>query len=449
MNFLEQYYKREFDQDPNQDTYLYVKQQQNNWAWTGLVEPKIRNWVTETEALPRVDGYLLGESFFDLFTYNVHGSAGYFQLKPTTEAPPPVEATEMPDSTGRFDLNQEISLPFYAGPVKVAPYAVLDLTYYTEDLTGTDRGRVYGAGGIRASLPMSRLYPEVQSLFWNLNGIYHKILFSGNYFAAKSDTSHLLLPQLDLLDDDATDESRRFIKPLEPTINPTNGIALATSPVFDPQLYAIRRLVDNRIDTLDTVEEFQFDILQRLQTKRGYPGQEHIIDWMTLDLSGSFFPHSQRDNFGENFAFLQYQYDWNIGDRTAFTSTGWFDPEPNGPRVFTVGAYLNRTDRTNFFLGFRDIEPINSQAVTASVTYVFSPKYAVTGTTVYDFGSGGALANSLFLTRMGSDLQVSLGITYNAIVNTFGVTFEIIPNLVAGSRRVGSMTGLGSGFLGR
>jgi hypothetical protein len=449
MNFLEQYYKREFDQDPNQDTYLYVKQQQNNWAWTGLVEPRIRNWVTETESLPRVDGYLLGESFFDLFTYNVHGSAGYFQLKPTTEPPPPVEVTQMSDSTGRFDLNQEISLPFYAGPVKVAPYAILDLTYYTQDLTGSDQGRVYGAGGVRASLPMSRLYPDVHSLVWNLDGIYHKILFSGNYFNAKSNVSHLLLPQLDMLNDDATDESLRFIKPLEPSINPAHGTALALSPVFDPQLYAIRRLVDNRIDTLDTVEVFQFDVLQRWQTKRGYPGQEHIIDWMTLNLSGSFFPHSQRDNFGENFAFLEYQYDWNIGDRTALTSTGWFDPETNGPRVFTIGAFLNRTDRTSFFLGFRELYPVNSQAVTGAATYIFSPKYAITASSTYDFGSTGALANSLVLTRMGSDLQVSLGVTYNAVLNTLGVTFEIVPNLVAPSRRMGGLTGLGGGMLGR
>jgi hypothetical protein len=414
------------------------------------VEPRIRNWVTETESLPRVDGYLLGESFFDLFTYNVHGSAGYFQLKPTTEPPPPVEVTQMSDDTGRFDLYQELSLPFYVGPVKVAPYGILDLTYYTEDLTGTDQGRVYGAGGVRASLPMSRLYPDVHSLLWNLDGIYHKILFTGNYFNAKSSVSHVVLPQLDPLNDDATDESLRFIKPLEPSINPAHGTALELSPVFDPQLYAIRRLVDNRIDTLDTVEVFQFDVLQRLQTKRGYPGQEHIIDWMTLDLSGSFFPHSQRDNFGENFAFLQYQYDWNIGDRTALTSTGWFDPETNGPRVFTIGASLNRTDRTSFFLGFRDLYPINSQAVTAAVTYVFSPKYAITASSTYDFGNTGALANSFVLTRMGSDLQVSLGLTYNATLNTFGVTFEVIPNLVAQNRRVAGLTGLGSGgILGR
>src|SRR5437588_10792098 len=35
-NFLEQYWKNEFDTDHNQETFIYVKQQQNNWAWTFL-----------------------------------------------------------------------------------------------------------------------------------------------------------------------------------------------------------------------------------------------------------------------------------------------------------------------------------------------------------------------------------------------------------------------------
>ena len=35
-NFLEQYYLNEFYNEYNQDTCLYVKQQQDNWAWTVL-----------------------------------------------------------------------------------------------------------------------------------------------------------------------------------------------------------------------------------------------------------------------------------------------------------------------------------------------------------------------------------------------------------------------------
>src|SRR5207302_3299822 len=106
-NYLEQYYKAEFDGGDNQETSLYVKQTQGSWAWTGLVEPRLNNFVTETEWLPRADGYLIGASFFDLLSYNAHASAGFAQLKTSDIGEPQVSTTDRNISTGRFDLSQE------------------------------------------------------------------------------------------------------------------------------------------------------------------------------------------------------------------------------------------------------------------------------------------------------------------------------------------------------
>ncbi|MCS6851432.1 MAG: hypothetical protein NZ700_09735 [Gemmataceae bacterium] len=450
-NFLEQYYKFEFDSDINQETFLWLKQQQRNWAWALLAKPRIRDWVTETEWLPRLEGHLIGQSFFQLFSYDARASVGYARLRVTDEPPfpiPPIFLTDVDTNTGRFDCWQELSLPFYLGPVKVRPYGVLDLTQYTSNLLGQSEGRFYAAGGVRGSLPLSRLYPDVDSVFLNLNGIYHKIVLSANYYISRSDDPFWTLPQLDRLDDDATDQARRDITPIQPAINPKNGIFLATDPLFNPQIYAIRRLVDNRVDTLDTVEVIQLDLRQRWQTKRGYPGLEHIIDWMTLELSGSLFPHPHRDNFGSSVAFLEYDWVWNVGDRTALVSTGWVDPIDHGARVFTVGSFLNRPDRTSFYVGYRHIDPVDSRIIQAAVTYVFSPKYAITGSTTYDFGTSQAQSNSLIFTRMGSDLQLSVGINYNAMINTFGVNVEILPNLLAQTSRIYGRT-LGAGVFGR
>jgi len=239
--------------------------------------------------------------------------------------------------------------------------------------------------------------------------------------------------------------------------NPGNGLFIATTKLFDPQLYALRRLVDNRIDTVDTIEAVQMELRQRWQTKRGFPGAQHIIDWMTLDTSFTYFPNSTRDNFGKPFAFVEYRYLWNIGDRTAIESSGWFDPMTNipsssgvtgsGPAVFSVGIFFNRPDRTNYYLGFRQIEPLQSRALTASVTYQFSPKYAMTFTTSYDFGTSEAMNNSFMFTRIGTDFQVSLGVSYNAIQNNFGALVEIVPNLVPINRRYGAISALGAGGL--
>src|SRR5262249_1533934 len=182
-NFLEQYYKNEFDTELNQETFLYVKQQKDNWAWTVLAEPHIRYWVSEAEWLPLAQGWLIGQSFFDLFTYNLHASAGYAELIPTKTNPepipigtaPPGPNTTVTDNTGELDLWQDVSLPFYLGPVKMVPYGIVDLTWYSNDLADENRGRFYGAAGARASIPFTRPYPDICSELFNINGVNHKI----------------------------------------------------------------------------------------------------------------------------------------------------------------------------------------------------------------------------------------------------------------------------------
>ena len=347
-NYMEQYFIDEFRDDVNQDTYLYVKQQfdHENWAWTGNVEPGIRPWITQSEQLPRVDGYLIGESFFDRITYNGWASAGYYRLQ-TDPDRPVVSTTDQDDSTGRFFVMQEASVPFAAGPVKVVPYAKLLLAEYTDDLQGDETGRVWGGGGVRASIPFTRLYPDIQSELFNLNGINHKIVASADYFVAWANEPYTKYPQLDRLNDDVTDQALRDMQFSNFGLNPMAPAFSVTNPLFDPQLYAIRKLLDNQIDTLDNIDELNLDLRQRWQTKRGYPGDEHIVDWMTLDVSATYFPAPNRDNFGEPFGFLEYDYIWNIGDRTALTSSGWYEPGDGEPRVFTIGAFLNRPDRTS------------------------------------------------------------------------------------------------------
>jgi hypothetical protein len=288
---------------------------------------------------------------------------------------------------------------------------------------------------VRTNLPLSRLYPGVESELLNLNGIYHKVVFSANYYNAHSDTPFTRLPMLDQLNDAVTDQMLRDFLPRWREFNPGNGLRLYTSPVFDPQTYAIRRLVETRIDTRDTIEVLQLGARQRWQTKRGYPGQQHVVDWMTLDLSLSYFPNSGRDNFGESFSFLQYDYNWFLGDRLTFFSDGWFEPIDHGARVWGVGIETNRPDNNRLMLAYRQIDPVGAQIVTASIGYVFSPKYSLSASSSYDFGNN-VQVNTFTFTRTGSDLQLSLGLTYNSTINTFGFTFEIFPNLLPANRRV-------------
>ena len=457
-NFIEQFFKPEWDNDYNQTTFGYLRQMDQNMGWDVFAEPRIRPWINEGEWLPKADGFILGQPIFNIFTNSTWAGVGYGRLLLTNDGTPMVSPTDVADSTGRFNISEELSLPFSLGDLRLAPYLKGDLAYYTSSIipsapgvpgmaTGDGLGRAWGGGGIRASLPFTASYPEFQSDLFNVNGLNHKIIYGANYYYAASSADYTNFPQLDRLNDDASDQALRDIRN-QPNIYPNqnNGALLTTSPLYDPQTYAIRRAIDTRIDTLQAIDVLQLDIRQRFQTKRGFPGSQHIVDWMTLDLSGSLFPQRNRDNFGNYLAFLQYDYIWNVGDRTTLASTGWIDPFDNGAKVFTLGAYLNRPDRTNFYLGYRQIEPVESRMLSGAVTYIFSPKYAVTAASAYDFSTFQSLSNSLVLTRVGTDLQVSLGLTYNAMQNNFGFTFEILPTIVSNSGKyLGPISTFGNG----
>src|SRR5262249_46757734 len=155
---------------------------------TALVEPRLRDWVTETEWLPRLDGYLLGQDFFEMFTYNGQVSAGYARLRTTNDQPSNylydtngtvltpyipgpstgVSPTDVATNTLRASIDQELSAPFSLGAFRLAPYGRVVLLEYSSDINGNEVGRVWGGGGVRGSLPLTRLYPEVQSELLNL-----------------------------------------------------------------------------------------------------------------------------------------------------------------------------------------------------------------------------------------------------------------------------------------
>lgn len=469
FNFMQQYYQWEYLNDLNQETYAYLKQQKDNWMWNLFVEPTTLPWFTKTRWLPKADGFLDGLNFTDWLIYDGRVSAGYAQLRPTDQAPFAYLPTDVNVNTVRLDLWQQLSAPFQLGAFKLIPYVVGDVAYYSEGvgtnpqqealrmlepatfsqgIAGPPEGRIYGGAGLRASVPFSRLYPDIQSDLFNVDGIYHKVVLSGNYYNAYSNVSYNQLPQLTRLNDDVSDFTLRDMHVLYPSLlGGVTGNMLAYSPIYNPQDYAVRRLVDFLPDTLDTIEAGTVDLRQRWQTKRGFGDNQHIVDWMTLDVSATLFPDSHRDDFGHTLGFVDYDWLWNIGDRTALFSNGWFEPYDYGARVFAFGATINRPDTTNFLLSYRQLDPLGSRAVIAQVTFPFSAKYALTASTTWDFGVHNQVY-SILLTRKGTDVMLGLGISYNSIINNFSFTFEVIPNLLLSRLRPGSPGAMGAGPVG-
>jgi len=69
--------------------------------------------------------------------------------------------------------------------------------------------------------------------------------------------------------------------------------------------------------------------------------------------------------------------------------------------------------------------------------------------TAYDFGYKSSLTNSLLFTRVGTDLALTVGFSYNSLVKDFSLVVNIVPNLIANQQspvpyRYGGYGGAGS-----
>ena len=110
-------------------------------------------------------------------------------------------------------------------------------------------------------------------------------------------------------------------------------------------------------------------VRQRWQTKRGAAGNQHIVDWLTLDMNATFFPDADRDNFGQELGLLDYDLRWHLGDRFSILSDGYADMFGDGLRTVSGGVLLNRPTRGNGYVGFRiDQRPGHQQRAAWAAT---------------------------------------------------------------------------------
>ncbi len=442
-NFLEQYFENEWDNFKDKNTGVELKQLRENRSWSVTADARVNDFFTQTQWLPRADHFWLGQSLLgDRLTWTEHSSVGYAQLRTASFPNNPVESPffvplpwEVTASGERLVTRQGLELPVPLGPVKAVPYVLGEFAHWGADITGDPLQRVYGAAGLRASLPMWNTYPLVESPLFNVHGLAHKVVFEADFTYAEANRDLTSLPLYDAIDDDNIEAFRRRFA----VIN-SGGV---TPLRFDERLYALRGGIANWV-TAPTTEvagdltTVRLDVEQRWQTKRGLPGQRRIVDWIVLDTGGVVFPDANRDNFGETVGLVNYNFRWHVGDKLTLLSGGLFDFFPDGQRIATVGGYLNRPPRGAVSLQFRLIDgPITSTALIASYSYLMSPKWISSVGALIDFENN-TQAQQLTLTRIGESLLVSAGLTSNSTKDVVGVTLTIEPRFLPGARTRGA-----------
>jgi len=458
-NFLEQWFELEWDTFKNESTDLDLKRLVGNSSYEITAEVRPNGFVTDTQWLPRLDHFLLGQPLlFDRLSWHEHTNVGYAQMLVASPPTDPAQAAvisplpwEANVQGARAATRHELDLPVDAGPVKVVPYVLGEAAYWGDDLTGNPLSRTFFQSGVRASLPIWRADPNVQSELFNLNGLAHKVTFEVDAFYANASANLSQLPLYDQLDDNATEFSRRQLATR--IFNQPQGTFVPLK--FDERYYALRSdlqgFVTSPTEIAGDLAEVRLGLNNRWQTKRGIAGQQRIIDWMVLDMNAVLFPNPNRDDFGSVLGLVDYNYRWHVGDRVTILSDGFYDTFNQGLRQVTVGAQVSRPEHGSLYLGFRSLEgPVRSDALVSTISYRMSEKWIATAGTIWDFSKTGNVGQNISLTRIGESFLVRLGFNYDASRNNVGAIIAIEPRFLPSSRlgRVGGVSVPPAGALG-
>jgi hypothetical protein len=457
--FLEQYYESEWDENPNQLTGVRLKRTYDNQSFSIEANARLNDFFTQTQWLPRLDHYWLGEPLVDdQLTWFEHTSLGFANIGIASTPTNPVLAGQFErfpweeDAAGnpisgkgeRLITRHEFDLPLDLSPFKVVPFALGELGHWGEDINGDDIQRAYINGGVRASIPFWAADPTIRDALFNLNGLAHKVVFDAEVSITEASEDVNSFPTYDALDDNSIEDFRRrmFFSPFGGELAGVYYVPGAPSfinPKFDPRFYAIRSGLQDWVTSpsMEVVEDLaaaRLGMRHRLQTKRGPIDDLRIVDWLTFDTNATWFPDANRDNAGAEFGMLDYDLRWHIGDRFSILSDGYADTFGDGLRTASIGVMLNRPARGNAYFGFRSMGGIiDANVINATLNYRTSDKWIASASTSVDLGNSGNIGQSLAFTRIGESINVTLGGYFDESKDNLGIIFlaepRFLPNL--------------------
>ncbi|GIW99698.1 MAG: hypothetical protein KatS3mg111_3031 [Pirellulaceae bacterium] len=445
-NFLEQYFENEWEQEKDLSTAAWLSAYRGHRYFELRGQLRVNEFFTETERVPQLDLYQLGQEVLGgRGTWNSRWSIGYVHQRFATTPLDPVDAGKFAllpwesDSEGiRALTRQEISVPMNLGPTKVVPYISGEAGFWKEDINQQDVARVTGQAGIRSSLPLWRVYPNVENRLFDLRGLAHKLSLETDFFYADSSQDLSRFPLFDPLDDNAQEHfRRRFI---------FNTFSGSLPPEFDERGYAIRSGLQRWItsgspEVVEDLMLLKINLNNRLQTKRGLPGRERIVDLVSFNAGMSYFPRAQRDNFGEDVGAFHYDFRYHLGDRVTLLSDGYADVFSQGLKTVSAGFQISRPGRGDAYVGMLSIEgPISANVLNGYANYRMNEKWIFSGGAAFDFGPTGSIGQSLALTRIGESALVRVGMNIDHGRDNVSFNFNIEPRFLP-TVRLGSLGG--------
>ncbi len=405
--FLEEFFEREFDNDKEQETLLYLKKQRENWAFTVTMQGRILDFETQTERLPDLAYYRVGEPLGDGVNWYSEWHSGLVRFRPGSQSFRDFLREGQLAGSGtvlRMDSRQEITFPLDAGPVRLVPFLVLRNTSWDDSPRQGGLQRIYGAAGVRGNLYLSHLDRDIKSSMFDLDGIRHIVKLDVSAWASEANHTR--------------DELFPFDETVE-GINDADGVLLA--------------------------------VRQRWQTKRGQGETRRTVDVLTMDVEAGFFNDSDNKDQTNGYIplarpeesitrnFVNSSIIWRMNDRTALVSEMNYDVNDGEMDVLNVSYVVDRSPRLSYLLGYRLIEETGSELMAIDVNYRFSEKHLLALRERFDLERGQSLDFTVALVRKFPRWFGAVSFQLDEAEDDFGVSFSLwpegLPKAALGSRR--------------
>ncbi len=435
-NYLEQYDEIRFDSGKDVETILGARRDMGEWSGQLWGRVDLNGFEATTEWLPRADLYTFSKPLgAGLFYWDQHSSVGYGKMQalpaPADLQDPysPLGLTGMRDASGVVAMTRHrLSAPMRLGILNVEPWVSGEAAYWGGGTTGEDETRLLLNTGIQARFSATRVFPFVRNTLLGVNGLAHRHETLLEYAYTQSSMSLDEVPQFNELDDNAQERFRSRYT-LASQIFPG-----ALPDQFDPRNYALRTGAGLWTsapyhEVADSFQSLRLGFRERLQTHSGSAETQRTRDWMTLEYGATFFPKSERDNFGEDFGLLYSRYRWNLSDRTGLHGDAWWDLFDNAGSMWSVGLLSQRSTRGSVYVGLRNVrvgDYLDSRTLVSSYTYRMSPKWISTASFAYDLAQDESRGTSLTISRVGLDwiLHFGFGIDFSRDNVGLGLSLE-------------------------
>lgn len=409
--FLEEYFEPEFDNDKEQETVLRFKKQVDNWALTATGQAQINDFDTQTERLPDLGLFVVGERLPGGFTLYSENRAGVVRYRPGDQTFREFLRDGRLVSSGsvaRADTRQEITYPLDIGDWRVVPFLTARATAWDDSPEDGGIQRLFGTIGVRASTYLWKLTENVRSELWDIDGIRH--IIKPEFVAWASGSTH-----------DAND------------------------------LFPF----DERVEEIEDSDGVLLAVRQRWQTKRGEGEFRRTVDLFSWDLTAGFFNDANSDEITNGYVsfsrpedsiarnYVASAFSWRVNDRTAVLSELSYDTNDGEIDLFNLSVAVERPPRLSYLVGIRFIEETESNLLAFDLNYKLTEKYTFALREAFDIERGRTLDFTVALVRRFPTWFGAISFALDEAEDDFGVSISIWPEgLPSASLGSGRFTGL-------